>query len=312
MGVTTSSEFTAEASLGARYKEGFNSCGHRPLEQHQFKKEVLNPLLSGDKESATNGLHQAAGHTPGRVITTELQAHYAALTGAASRLGSDLTGEKPTQLLLGAQLAAAIEARNAGQPTNPELIRKLYEVARPKLEGLSFTDSGFIPADANRGVTLAALKASSKPDAADSFLGELLGDNEINREIKSNSPSETRKTLILAAPSHPHPLLLRCYELAIRHGSDQERSLALEAIKKVPERITFARSSGHAKMQEMLSSFAKSYTTALTDLTEGSQSWLARLLGKSSPTAQIPRHGGGVWSREDLRKLTSELRSATK
>lgn len=156
-----------ESVLGEKFSAEFTGCNHSQVEADQYSS-VLDALNSGQARSVEGGLHTTAGHVPGRVIKTNLTAHYDALTGAARGIAAGHFNQQTTGMLLaGSQFRSARNLVEIGSRPQIDQIRGLCEAA------LGGVERGADFARWMRITTLAGIREVERSEAG-KFLQELL------------------------------------------------------------------------------------------------------------------------------------------
>ena len=274
-----------ESVLGEKFSAEFARCNHSEVEFAEYSS-VLDAVNSGQARSVEGGLHTIAGHVPGRVIKTNLTAHYNALIGAARGIAAgDFNQQTTGMLLAGSQFRSARNLVKIGSRPQIDQIRGIYEAA---LEG---GERGADFAHWMRVTTLAGIREVEKEEAG-KFLKELLALPAVQQEVNRKAPSQTREGLLVAAPALLHPLLLSCYQMSLLYGGPGEQGLALLSIKEIPAKLKDTTTP--PKMRTVLSEWGKEYSQVLCSL-------LDRGL------REIKAPNGERWDEEQLAKLASVL-----
>ncbi len=272
-------------ALGQRYEREFTGCGHGLVGEIS---PILDDISSGDEQRIKGGLHQVAGHVAGKLIVSNLEEHYRAVTEVAGGISRGEFAEGGVGLLTaGAQYKVAELARSEGHMVSPDQILGVFDAAVKCPRGEDFEYW-------MRVTTLAGLRVSSDPKEATLFLGRLLAEPTVQRDIGLQAPSRMREGLMLAAPSALNPQLLGCYELSLRYGSRIERGLALLSVEQVPAKLS---STTHAGIISTLKTWARRYGEALATLLDDSN-----FTGVSKPPPQQ-----SLWNREDVEAIRRAL-----
>ena len=279
---------TVELVLGRDYQQQFSNCNHQEVAIRGYRS-VLDALNSGEASKVVSGLHISAGHLPGQVIKTDLNAHYQALTQAAAGIAKGEFDESSAGAnLAGTQLRSARKLREVGTLPPVDQISSVYERA------IGAGQRGAEFSRWMRVTTLAALREADKKEAT-TFLGGLLNQPAIKQEIEKQAPSPDREGLLLAAPVLLHPLLLKCYQMSFLYGSSTEKGLALLSIKEIPVKL---RDNGTPdRARALLRDWSKTYSAAID-----------KVLQQNSGEINIKAPDNTVWNRMKLNDLARSLR----
>lgn len=217
-------------ALGERFNAEFSSCGHSRIQDVAGGQYILRQLESGVDGEVRSGLHALAGHA-GVEIGETIPGQRRALVRVASEVGKGAhTTESHGRLLAASQFQTAKIGSSIGQPVSADSVLQVYGEAlcSPRAKRESDFASWMV------GTSLAALRESRTPSAADTLLQQVLADRELANDLNIEGPSRLRQVLILAAPKLCLPRLFPCYELALLHGNAEERGLALINVAQLP------------------------------------------------------------------------------
>jgi hypothetical protein len=225
--------------LGEGFKQQFQGCGHKPLDDHGARV-VLQQFEGGGREQIKSALHTMAGHATQALVPT-LSQHRENLRDVASALKNGTFEVADLgSLIAGGQYQTARVGLQAGQAVADASIIAVYQEALGSERARS--DGNF--RSWMVGTTLAALRMSTRPQAGVELLKSIVGDLSLRNELLSNSPSQLRYVVIVAAPSLCMPQLFDVYGPAIMYGSAEERGAALLHVAQVPAIKAVLRGQG--------------------------------------------------------------------
>lgn len=215
--------------LGEGFKQQFQGCGHKPLDDHGARV-VLQQFEGGGREQIKSALHTIAGHATQALVPT-LSRYRENLRDVASALknGTFEVAEFGS-LVAGVQYQTARVGQQKGQAVAEASIIDVYQRALGSERVLS--DRNF--RSWMVGTTLAALRISTRPQAGVELLNSIVADPSLRNELFSNRLSQLRYVVIVAAPSLCMPQLFDVYGPAIMYGSAEERGAALLHVAQVP------------------------------------------------------------------------------
>jgi hypothetical protein len=217
-------------ALGEQFTNEFKGCGHQAIATVEGGKAILDQLESGEAKSVKAGLHSLAGHAKSEISGT-IPRQFDALVNVATGVAQGHFGvDSHGSLLAGSQFKAAKLAKEAGVPVAVESILKVYETGAKSQRASEHQKfrSWMV------GTSIAALRESQAPQAAETLLKEILADQDLQQELNLSAPSQLRQVVVLAAPKLCMPVLFLCYERCIQFGGPEEQGLALLNVAQLP------------------------------------------------------------------------------
>ena len=252
-------------ALGEQFTNEFNGCGHKAIATVEGGKAILDQLESGEAKSVKVGLHSLAGHAKSEISGT-IPRQFDALVNVATGVAQGHFGvDSHGSLLAGSQFKAAKLAKEAGVPVAVESILKVYETGAKSQRASEHQKfrSWMV------GTSIAALRESQAPAAAETLLNEILADPTLQHDLNLAAPSQLRHVLVLAAPKLCMPRLFPCYEQCIQFGSAEERGLALFNVAQLPRAVKSLAASHPSRT--VLTDWCSRYASALESMIDACQ-----------------------------------------
>jgi len=277
-------------ALGGRFTTEFKGCGHSDITSLSEGRKVLAQLGSGSSGEIRAGLHSLAGHATIAIAET-LPDQFRALADVADGVAQGgLTIESHGRLLAASQFQGASLGSRAHHRVSADAIRDVYD--RAMVSPRASSDPEFQAWMTT--TTVAALRESDSPTAAESLLKEILADPALQPDLRKEAPSSLRHGVILAAPKLCMPILFEYYDLALRFGDVKEKGLALRNVAPLPGIVSSLPARHPARGSAM--SWADRFASAVT-LTLDSR------VGEI-PNPQAP---GTVFSKGQLSGIAANL-----
>jgi hypothetical protein len=285
-------------ALGEKYSSEFTKCGHTTITSQRDATTIVEQLRSGAPAQVRAGLHSLAGHA-GPIIGPTLGDHRKDLADVALGVAAgSFSPDDHGRLLAASQYQTAHIGREIQQLVTPDSILQVYHAAvgSPRVQENSDFQSWMV------GTSIAALRESSSPTSAADLLREVLKKPTLASDIHRQGSSQLRLVLILAAPTLCMPELFKCYELALIHGSAEERSLALVNVKQLPGVITALGATHPARVT--LLQWCSRYQAALERVLDTSKACFVDPLRSSSSSKRF-------FERSDILNILEQLRRTT-